>query len=1209
MAMSFSINANRCKYPESQFQKIALFFLAMVFFSFAANAQAQTWLSGPGTGDWNTASNWSSPSVPNAQSAFATFGTSGITNVSLSSGVSVDTIQFNGGASAFTINTNLNNVLALFGSGIVNNSSAIQSLAVGSGGEMDFYNTSTAGNAQITSNSFINFFSNSNAGTASIMNNATANLRFFANSSAESALITNNGVFDFLDNATAGDSNITNNGNLVFTGQGNGISFSTAGNAAITNNNAMSFNNYSMAGNSIITNSNTGTLVFNENSTTENSTIINSSGGTFDFKDDSTAAHSNITNSGNLDFTGQGNGVSFSTAGNATITNNNTMLFNDYSTAANSTITNASAGVVTFYDDTTAGNSNITNDGNLVFTGQSNGISFSTAGQAAITNNNQVNFNDYSTAGNSILANGSSGTLNFNNNSTAGNAGIVNNFEVFFYNNATAGFGNVVNNHAVSFEDNSTAGNADITNNAGLVFSNNSTAGSATITTNLGYAFFQNSASGGTARFIFNGSANLGIYAETTGTVTIGSLEGSGSVSLGTNNLTTGLNNLNTSYSGIIGVGGVGGSLTKIGTGTFTLSGTNIYTGGTDISTGTLVAANSGALGTGSVVVNGGTLSLDGPRTLSIGGNYTQTFAGTLQLGLGGTSIGQWDNLNVTGASNLAGTLNLVSYNGFHGGVDETFELLDATGGLSGRFGTIVDSIYEPVSIIYTPNQVILNTMTYSQFALTTNEKNVADDLDNLAVNSEDTALLNTLTALPAPSLTAVYDQISPSNLTPLYRMRFMASQAQGELVWQRFSELWKSKNFNSTNVAWDNQSPMFASAMPAEQEAQIGRGFQPNPWGGFLSEIGNFGTVNSDGNGAGYQFSTRGTTAGVDYRMAKELAGGLLIGYDDSGSDQSTGTVNMTGGQLGLYTGWKSDDFHIEALIDAGIDSYTTQRTAFDGAADGSTSSLEYSGLLNVGYDIPVGDFEMDTFLSGQFTQVNVNGFNETGSLAPLTFTNQSEAYLDSDLGFQLSDSWKVGKMKLSPSLNAAWEHVYQGNLDSLIANFGTGNNFAVYGSGTGTDAAVLGGGLKAEFPRGFSVYFDYQGKQGMTNYTEQSFTGGINVAFGDSESEKVYGDRTKVLKAVPTVSPSMRPAVSLPLIQSQTVSVAPSPAATPVVTVLPAPTPRIVPVKTHVVAPMASPTTTSWSLGPLVPTQGIIEVETPTATPAPVGSGNHPF
>src|SRR5665213_2656758 len=104
------------------------FFLTALVFFFAANGRPQTW--SPGTNDWNTAGNWSSPSaVPNAQSAVATFGTSGTTSVTLSSGVSVSAIQFNSGASAFVINTE-SSELAFFGSGIVNNSSALQNLSL-----------------------------------------------------------------------------------------------------------------------------------------------------------------------------------------------------------------------------------------------------------------------------------------------------------------------------------------------------------------------------------------------------------------------------------------------------------------------------------------------------------------------------------------------------------------------------------------------------------------------------------------------------------------------------------------------------------------------------------------------------------------------------------------------------------------------------------------------------------------------------------------------------------------------------------------------------------------------------------------------------------------------------------------------------------------------------------------------------------------------
>jgi outer membrane autotransporter protein len=53
------------------------------------------------------------------------------------------------------------------------------------------------------------------------------------------------------------------------------------------------------------------------------------------------------------------------------------------------------------------------------------------------------------------------------------------------------------------------------------------------------------------------------------------------------------------------------------------------------------------------------------------------------------------------------------------------------------------------------------------------------------------------------------------------------------------------------------------------------------------------------------------------------------------------------------------------------------------------------------------------------------------------------------------------------------------------------------VNGSVTGTDAAVLGAGVNAEFAKGLNVYAGYQGKVGLTNYTDQAISGGINIGF----------------------------------------------------------------------------------------------------------------
>jgi autotransporter-associated beta strand protein len=117
-----------------------------------------------------------------------------------------------------------------------------------------------------------------------------------------------------------------------------------------------------------------------------------------------------------------------------------------------------------------------------------------------------------------------------------------------------------------------------------------------------------------TARIELFGNATLDTSGEYFVPFTIGSLEGSGTVSLGRVTLVTGSNNLSTTISGIIqdeGIFSTGpGSLIKVGTGTLALSGPNTYTGGTTVEAGTLLVQtkNASATGAGPVQVNSGTL-------------------------------------------------------------------------------------------------------------------------------------------------------------------------------------------------------------------------------------------------------------------------------------------------------------------------------------------------------------------------------------------------------------------------------------------------------------------------------------------------------------------------------------------------------------------------------------------------------------------------
>jgi hypothetical protein len=104
---------------------------------------------------------------------------------------------------------------------------------------------------------------------------------------------------------------------------------------------------------------------------------------------------------------------------------------------------------------------------------------------------------------------------------------------------------------------------------------------------------------------------------------------------------------------------------------------------------GILMVHSAQALGVGNVMVNGGTLNAD-PRQINVGGNYTQTAGGTLQLQVAGANPGQYDYLNVGGNATLGGTLQLISL-GFQPKAGNQLTLITSGGAVSGRFGQFID--------------------------------------------------------------------------------------------------------------------------------------------------------------------------------------------------------------------------------------------------------------------------------------------------------------------------------------------------------------------------------------------------------------------------------------------------------------------------------------------------------------------------------------
>jgi autotransporter-associated beta strand protein len=302
-------------------------------------------------------------------------------------------------------------------------------------------------------------------------------------------------------------------------------------------------------------------------------------------------------------------------------------------------VTDGFGGVTEFYDAATAGNGNFINRG-------------TTLGDAAaggetdfIGDDSNASLGTFTSEGGGVSS-APGGYTRFFSTSSAGDAIVV----------AHGGAAHGAGAGQTLFFDSSTAERATLVADGG--------GGGA----DSGVILFFGTSRGGRATVQLHDRGRLDISFNTAGSVSIGSLEGSGSVHLGAENLAVGNNNRSTVFSGRIQDGGAGGgsggSLTKEGQGSLTLSGSSGYSGGTIINRGTLMVRSSSATGSGSAQVNGGTLTGDG------------TISGAVTVGNG---TGTTASISPRGAGGSTATLTIESEVIFHSGGTYDFRLNSET--------------------------------------------------------------------------------------------------------------------------------------------------------------------------------------------------------------------------------------------------------------------------------------------------------------------------------------------------------------------------------------------------------------------------------------------------------------------------------------------------------------------------------------------------
>ena len=599
----------------------------------------------------------------------------------------------------------------------------------------------------------------------------------------------------------------------------------------------------------------------------------------------------------------------------------------------------------------------------------------------------------------------------------------------------------------------------------------------------------------------------------------------------GTPTLTLGGNNATATFAGIIQNTTGTLALTKIGTGTQTLTGANTYTGGTTLNAGTLAAGSTKAFGSGNLTIAGGTVRTSGgPLSVNIGGGNIAANAGTALFNVGGTTAGvTHDQIATTGNFTFAGngsTIALVQQGGYLLAPGDKVNLVTAAGGVQG--GTVNGTPYANVTaslasfsntplLIPTVNRylttVTLEAMQGSfkalagQLGMTPNQIAVASSLDSLTtITLGKTGIFKELNFLDTQALATLksnLDKIAPEELTSIFHLGVSLSNIYGNNLDRRMQDLRQLALGGGGAPAPATNQDRFLGGAPGPRGVRSKKIAPPSndQWGMFLTGSGEFTRVGSTTNASGYNFTTGGVTAGLDYRVNGNFAVGLSLGYaNTTASLANGGSLDVDGGRLGLYATYFEENFHMDASVTGGLNSYRTRRvTPNNTIATASPNGAEINVKIGAGYDWKFGGLTVGPVISYQYTNMQLDGFTEAGAFAPLTVAGRSEESSRTSLGVRAYYDGRIGSKVFRPEVRLAWQHEFGATGYSLTSSFATlgGSPFIVSGTTIGRDSLLASAGFVIMWNDRLSTFVYYDGQFGSQNFDSHNVSAGMRLQF----------------------------------------------------------------------------------------------------------------
>lgn len=510
------------------------------------------------------------------------------------------------------------------------------------------------------------------------------------------------------------------------------------------------------------------------------------------------------------------------------------------------------------------------------------------------------------------------------------------------------------------------------------------------------------------------------------------------------------------------------GDLTKTGLGDLIISSTNnSHRGATTVAQGALVLNNgrvgntsisSGARLAGIGTIQGNLTSSgivspgNSPGTITVVGNYTMTPTSTYAVEL--ASATSFDKLIVGGTASLDGTLAVTGLNGYVPQSGETFKILEAAGGVSGTFATLItpftqNSIMQRFEAAYNPFDV---TLTYVQlpFAGLTGSANQQ--------------------AIGAAIDAAIASNTIPNLKTALNAMTTEAAirDAMHEISPVLYSRWYEQAVYSSESFVRQAEARL-ATQHPDEER---GGGF----WFDIVRRQTTFDATTENEEATG---SANGIAVGGDVSVSDSTQVGLVFGYSDESLDlgRHHSESEIKRFSAAVYARYEAVKWFMEGVFGASYSKYSTLRhidiPGFAGkTADGDNDGTETFASIRAGYHFSLGPTRLTPYLAAQHTGFSVDELIETGAgNANLTVHEQRAYSLATRAGVLFAFPYMSESLTLTPKVDLAWRHDFRAEAQTITAELGD-SSFTVSGDEPSDSGFIAGLGLDAAFTSGITAY-----------------------------------------------------------------------------------------------------------------------------------------